>query len=572
MSGWSTGGAAGLTELDLKGYRAGQVPGRENRFVVVLCFILFVILFSSCSSGEGENTAPTEQEDEQQSTQITIPEVESTVEREPVGEQPTTTEPSAPVDEQNSVTEQAGATTPPAESQPMFDIFQLTDWPGNERGYWSPDGSRILIRGDPDGDGDSDLFVMDADGSNRIQLTDWLGTELVEEWSPDGSRILIRGGPDGDGDGDGDLFVIDADGSSWIQLTDWPGFESGIWSSDGSRILIESDSDSTDWKEDVLFKEDDLFVVDVDGSNLVQLTDWPGDEFGIWSPDDARILIYRYLYDYNSDLHHWDPRAYNVDLFVVDVDGSNLVQLTDWPDDEVGTWFPDGSRILVYGNPKEEQIFDGDFYGHDVDYYMVDVDGSNLVQLTDWPGVEQIDWSPDGSSMLISGVASMGVYEVDVDEFNWVQLTDWPDYIGRYPSYVLGSWSPKGSHVLMYSLVGDVHPTRDIYVVDADWSDWILLTDWPGNERGLWSPDSSQILIHNQPPKFWDVEEEEPQQPQQDVYVVDVDGSSMVQLTDWPGSESGSWSSDGSLIRISGNPDSADSGEDDIFVIRVFSQ
>ena len=396
----------------------------------------------------------------------------------------------------------------------MFDIFQLTDWPGNERGYWSPDGSRILIRGDPDGDGDGDLFVMDADGSNRIQLTDWLGTELVEEWSPDGSRILIRGGPDGDGDGDGDLFVMDADGSSWIQLTDWPGFESGKWSSDGSRILIEGNPDSTE------LEEDDLF----------------------WKEDD---------------------------LFVVDVDGSNLVQLTDWPDDEFGTWFPDGSRILISGNPKEEQIFDGDFYGYDVDYYMVDVDGSNLVQLTDWPGVEQIDWSPDGSSMLISGVASMGVYEVDVDEFNWVQLTDWPDYIGRYPSYVLDSWSPKGSHVLMYSLVGDVHPTRDIYVVDADWSDWILLTDWPGNEWGLWSPDSSQILIHNQPPKFWDVEEEE---SQQDVYVVDVDGSSMVQLTDWPGSESGSWSSDGSLIRISGNPDSADRGEDDIFVIRVFSQ
>ena len=517
MSGSSAGdvGAAGLTELDSKGYRAGSGTGSRNGSWYFCGFVLFVILFSSCGSDEGEDTAPTEQEDEQQNTQITVPEVESTVEREPVGEQPTTTEPSAPVDEQHSVTEPAGATTPPAESQPMFDIFQLTDWPGNERSYWSPDGSRILIRGDPDGDGDGDLFVIDADGSNRIQLTDW------------------------------------------------PGLEEGIWSSDGSRVLIEGNPDSTDWKED------DLFVVDVDGSSLVQLTDWSGDEYGMWSPDGARILIYSYLYDYNSDLHNLDPGAYNVDLFVVDVDGSDLVQLTDWPDDESGTWFPDGSRILVSGNPKEEQIFDGDYYNYDVDLFVVDADGSNLVQLTDWPGVEQSHWFPDGSSMLISGVALPGVYEVDVDEFNFVQLTDWPDYFGDYRLYALDSWSPNGSHVLMYSLVGDVHPTRDIYVVDADWSDWILLTDWPGNEWGWWSPDSSQILIHNEPRSFWDVEEEE---EQQDVYVVDVDGSNLVQLTDWPGYEWGSWSPDGSLIKISGNPDSADSGEDDIFVIRVFSQ
>ena len=243
-------------------------------------------------------------------------------------------------------------------------------------------------------------------------------------------------------------------------------------------------------------------------------------------------------------------------------------------------WSPDDSRILITGNTDSDRYENWNRV-EDWNIFLVDVDGSNLVQLTDWPGAEQVDWFPDGSRMLISGlisvveslipgVESSGVYEVDVDELDWVQLTDWPDYIGSFPYFILRSWSPDGSRVLVYSLVGGgpiEHATRDIYVVGADWSDWIRLTDWPGNEWGSWSPDGSQILIHSEPGNFWDGYEEE-----RDVYVVDVDGSNMVQLTDWPGYEWGRWSPDGSLIEISGNPDNADGDEDDVFVIRVFSR
>ena len=540
------------------------------RKITVRGYVVVVlgILLSSCSSGE--STAPIEQESQQQ----------------PVGEQPVAIESLAPIDERNDdqteiaavdstaaqepvdeqrpATEPVVSTAPPAESQPMFDVFQLTDWPGDEHGSWTPNGSRILITGNPNDDGDQNLLVVDADGSNVVQLTDWPGTERVEGWSPDGSRILITGNPNDDGDQN--LFVVDIDGSNVVQLTDWPGNESGSWSPDGSRILIDGNPNSTGWEED------DLFVVDADGSNVVQLTDWPGGESGSWSPDGSRILIDNYSRDYSRRDYN---RDYNTDLFVVDADGSNLVQLTDWPGGEFGSWFPDGSRVLISGNPNEEQIFDGDFYGLNQDYYVVDVDGSNLVQLTDWPGVEQAYWFPDGYRMLISGVGSSGVYVVDVDELYLAQLTDWPDYIGpnynyvgSYPYYISPSWSPDGSRVLIHSLYSEAdiaYGTRDVYVIGADWSDWIGLTDWPGDEEGSWSPDGSKILIHSEPEDFWNVEE-------QDVYVVDVDGSNLVQLTDWPGYEWGSWSPDGSLILISGNPDSAKGDEDDVFVVRLFSQ
>ena len=136
------------------------------------------------------------------------------------------------------------------------DPVQLTDWSGFEQaGGWSPDGSRILISGDPDDVGGNDAFIVDADGSNRVQLTDWPGDEQPGGWSPDGSRVLINSrilissDQDVNSDQHGqDVFVVDADGSNRVQLTDWPGDEyAGGWSPDGSRILISGNRHSSEW-------------------------------------------------------------------------------------------------------------------------------------------------------------------------------------------------------------------------------------------------------------------------------------------------------------------------------------
>jgi len=386
--------------------------------------------------------------------------------------------------------------------------------------------------------------TVDTRVEEIIHLDYWHGYVLNMTWSPDGSRILITGNTDSDryenwnSVEDWNIFVVDVDGSNLVQITDWPGNEWGTWSPDGARILIKSNSDPEDG---------DLYVVDVDGSNLVQLTDWPGNERGVWSPDGSRVLVtypaeptYSFGDISNTYTTRTESSTMNIsdvpvyddyDLYVVNVDGSNLVQLTDWPGNEWGVWSPDGSRILLTGNDEIDSY-------REYNIYVVEADGSNLVQLTDWPGGEHdAEWSTEGSRVLFSHDGDFFV--VEADGSGLIQLAD--------QSYsVWGVWSPDDSRILLTS--NSDAREDDLYVVNADGSNLVQLTDWPGAERGVWSPDSSRVLVtgvHHLG----------------DVYVVDVDGSNLVPLTDWPGDWRGPehmlgwWSPDGSRVLVIGDSD-----------------
>ena len=95
---------------------------------------------------------------------------------------------------------------------------------------WSPDGTRIALelRGD-----ESHIGVLDvATGA----LTD-LGRGYAPKWSPDGSRLAFVGGTDDTLD----IYVMRADGTDIVQLTDDAAFDTfPIWSPDGTTILFMS--------------------------------------------------------------------------------------------------------------------------------------------------------------------------------------------------------------------------------------------------------------------------------------------------------------------------------------------
>ena len=75
-----------------------------------------------------------------------------------------------------------------------------------------------------------------------------------------------------------------------------------------------------------------IHTVNPDGTNLTLLT---RGQFPSWSPDGSRIVFAR-----NRSGWPCCTRAY--DIFVIDADGSNLTQITNYPDGAID-WFADWS-------------------------------------------------------------------------------------------------------------------------------------------------------------------------------------------------------------------------------------
>ena len=138
---------------------------------------------------------------------------------------------------------------------------------------WSPDGKRLLFDGFP-----GETHVVNADGSNQHRLL--VGGQMAR-WSPDGKRITYIGGPEGNNE----IYVMNADGSGQVDLTNAPS-DDGLpaWSPNGKRIAFVSDRTGTGH----------VYLMDPDGKNVKQLTTGGSvDSWPAWSPDGAFIAFVR---------------------------------------------------------------------------------------------------------------------------------------------------------------------------------------------------------------------------------------------------------------------------------------
>lgn len=158
----------------------------------------------------------------------------------------------------------------------------VTDAPGDDRsGSWSPDGSRLAF--DATRDGNTEIYVVDVDGSNATRLTENPSEDWAASWSPDGSRIAFAS----DRTGIAQIWVMPAEGGEPVQLTDLPNAHNGpAWSPDGRRIVYQAWADG----------EQQIWSMVGDGSDKRNLSDNPGAVDaawdGSWGPD-GRIAFTR---------------------------------------------------------------------------------------------------------------------------------------------------------------------------------------------------------------------------------------------------------------------------------------
>jgi eukaryotic-like serine/threonine-protein kinase len=213
----------------------------------------------------------------------------------------------------------------------------------------------------------------------------------------------------------------------------------------------------------------DIFSMAPDGSNVVDLTNNPADDWiGSLSPDDRWLL-------FSSN------RAGNWDIFAQDLERGLLSRLTDDPaEDHDPAWSPDGERILFHSNRSDGvwRLYTMAPNGSDVRVLTHDPRGS-------WAGA----WSPDGSKIAFSAnFAQPGdIYLMNADGSNVVNLTNSTAHESA------AHWSPDGAHIAFYS---DRDGNREIYMMDADGSNPVRLThDQAADISPTWSPDGNHIVF-----------------------------------------------------------------------------
>lgn len=213
---------------------------------------------------------------------------------------------------------------------------------------WSPDATKIVASiagGIPTSDFNTrryDIFVMDPDFTNLVNLTNDQHLDQAPAFSPDGSKIAftsrpaIRAGTINPNTSFSDIYVIDADGNNRIRLTELNAdFNNSTpsWSPDGSKITFASNRLDGNYE---------IFVMDADGSNPIRLTNSSeGEYWPTFSPDGSKILFFQEQCPLGCD----GPS----DIMVMNADGSNLMRLTDADGENtqnvVPNWSPDGSAI-----------------------------------------------------------------------------------------------------------------------------------------------------------------------------------------------------------------------------------
>lgn len=240
----------------------------------------------------------------------------------------------------------------------------------------SPDGKQIVYtvsRVDTEDDKHvTELWMVDWDGKNNLQLT--YGTESASspEWSPDGRYLAFQSSRPGKAKG-GQVWVLDRRGGEARQVTDVKQELNDFrWSPDAKQLLLtlrEKDEPENDdknakpkppkpividryhFKQDVegflTDKHEQLYLFDIATKKLTKLTNDPGkyDEHEAeWSPDGTMIAFV-------SNQSQPDPdRVENDDVFVVDAKaGSAARKLTTFPGEDHGplAWSPD-SKLIAY--------------------------------------------------------------------------------------------------------------------------------------------------------------------------------------------------------------------------------
>ena len=210
------------------------------------------------------------------------------------------------------------------------------------------------------------------------------------------------------------------------------------WSPDGKQFAFYAKyDDKKTWS---------IHTMNVDGSNRKRLTHaknkW--DSAPDWSPDGKKIIFAREYKDAEGVSHP--------EIWIMNSDGSDQTQIKSLKGSN--PYFTHDGRI----------VFSSESKGNNSEISIANIDGSNIIQLTDNDAKEwHPDVSPDGKQItfMSNRDGNYEVYVMNIDGSNQKRLTN-NDRDNWYPS-----WSPDGSKII-FSSVKDYKTGKDIFVINKD--------------------------------------------------------------------------------------------------------
>ncbi|MCY3551341.1 MAG: sigma-70 family RNA polymerase sigma factor [Candidatus Poribacteria bacterium] len=262
-----------------------------------------------------------------------------------------------------------------------FNRFGLSSHSEDSPAATAPKAGKVAFASNRSGSWD--IWTMNPDGSDPVNLTRDAAIDLHAAWSPSGKQILfVSFREEGK---ESSLYLMDADGNHIRKVLDnWYSRSPATWSPDGKQIAAVRDGM--------------LYIITLDDKSVVPVAETGLRSVGdpAWSPDGKEIAF----------IYLWRKQGYELRLLDVQTLKQKVIlaQLERYPYKSYPTWSPDGEQIafVLHKFRTILNFVDAANWQDEETIYVINRDGSNLRQLVSEKGPDALHptWSPDGDEII----------------------------------------------------------------------------------------------------------------------------------------------------------------------------